>query len=233
MLLRQPAQGYRVAIDPVLLAAAVSPQPGQAILDAGCGVGAAALCLAVRRPGFTIVGIERDPETSALGRRNVDDNALTDRIEIAEAEFEAFVRGNGGRFDQVITNPPFLARARHTQSPFAGKAAAHGETDLGLADWIVAAAGALRSGGALTMIHRADRMDEIFAALAGKFGAILIYPLWPRIGAEARRILVSAIKGRKTPPRLLPGMVLHEADGAFTQPALAVLRDGQALVLDR
>ena len=46
--LRQPAQGYRVAIDPLLLAASVNAEPGETILDVGAGVGAAGLCVATR-----------------------------------------------------------------------------------------------------------------------------------------------------------------------------------------
>jgi tRNA1(Val) A37 N6-methylase TrmN6 len=55
--LRQPASGYRVAIDPVLLAAAVPAVSGETALDIGCGTGAAALCLAVRVPGVRVIGI--------------------------------------------------------------------------------------------------------------------------------------------------------------------------------
>ena len=48
--LRQPVAGYRAAIDPVFLAAAVPAVPGDRALDVGCGAGAAALCLAIRVP---------------------------------------------------------------------------------------------------------------------------------------------------------------------------------------
>ena len=44
----QPADGYRVAIDTVLLAAAVRVGPGARVLELGSGVGAASLCVANR-----------------------------------------------------------------------------------------------------------------------------------------------------------------------------------------
>ena len=46
--LLQPRKGYRVAIDPVLLAAAVPARLGDHVLDLGSGTGAASLCLAAR-----------------------------------------------------------------------------------------------------------------------------------------------------------------------------------------
>ena len=42
---KQPKKGYRAGIDPVLLAASVNAHIGDNILDLGCGVGVASLCL--------------------------------------------------------------------------------------------------------------------------------------------------------------------------------------------
>src|SRR6056297_2259973 len=58
--LRQPARGYRAGVDAVFLAAACPARPGARVLDLGCGVGAAALCLAARVPDLAITGVERD-----------------------------------------------------------------------------------------------------------------------------------------------------------------------------
>jgi tRNA1(Val) A37 N6-methylase TrmN6 len=227
--LTQPRQGYRVAIDPILLAAAVPARQGEHILDAGCGTGAAALCLAARVPDCAVTGVELDPALAALARLNVTANGFESRIAIVESALSDF----DGAFDQVVTNPPFYDPDRHTASPAATKAAAHGEGALDLAGWIKAAARLLRPGGRLTLIHRADRIGDMLGAFEGRFGAAVLFPLWPKDGAEAKRILVSAIKGRRTLPRLLPGLVLHRPDGAYTEAAQAILRDAAPLNLDQ
>ena len=68
----QPRQGYRSAIDPIVLAAAVAAAPGQRVLDVGTGVGTAALCLALRQPECHISGLEIQPDLAALARRNAE-----------------------------------------------------------------------------------------------------------------------------------------------------------------
>ncbi len=231
IILAQPGQGYRVAVDPIFLAASVATEGPEHILDAGCGAGAAALCLAARAPHCTVVGVEKQSEIAELARSNVEANGLAGRVSIEDASFPDYAARNRNRFDQVIMNPPFYEDGKHTRSPHRNKAASHGEEAVSLEDWIVGACTVLRAEGTLTLIHRADRMGEILAALDRRFGAVLVFPLWPRAGAEAKRILVSAIKGRKTLPRLLPGLALHNPDGGYTEAADAILRDGRGLDL--
>ncbi len=173
--------------------------------------------------------MELDPQAASLANRNVILNDMQGRISIAQASFVDYANDHHGVFDQVISNPPFHPRGAHTQSSVTAKAAAHSEGDADLGAWVTAAFVALKPGGRLTLIHRADRLGDILAAFTGRFGAAVIFPLWPRDGVEAKRILVSAIKGRKTAPRLLAGLTLHGQDGKFTPQAEAVLRDAVPL----
>jgi tRNA1(Val) A37 N6-methylase TrmN6 len=229
VLLRQPAQGYRAAIDPVLLAAAVPAREGDAVLEPGTGAGAAALCLAARVPGCRIVGIEKDPALVRLARDNAALNGSEGRLAVVEGEVPAPPAGIArGSFDHAMANPPYLAPGG-TASPDPLKRAANVEREAGLADWIAFALAMVRAKGSLTFIHRADRIEALLAGLAGKAGALVVFPLWPKAGAAAKRILVRARKGVAGPSRLAPGLVLHGPDGRYTEAAEAVLRDGAFL----
>ena len=87
--LQQPAAGYRVAIDPVLLAAAVPASDGERALDVGCGVGAGALCLAKRVTGLHVTGIEVDRSFAQLAKENAALNGLEEAPRHPGERFQA------------------------------------------------------------------------------------------------------------------------------------------------
>jgi len=136
----------------------------------------------------------------------------------------------GTIFDHVMSNPPHIAAGAATPSIHPERARAHVEQDLDLASWLAACLRMLRPGGLLTLLHRADRLADALAALHGPLGDLVVYPLWPRTGDRpAKRLLIQGRKGSRGPLRLLPGLVLHEADGRFSPAAEAVLRHAKPL----
>ncbi|HWE74460.1 MAG TPA: methyltransferase [Stellaceae bacterium] len=230
--LRQPVDGYRVAIDPVLLAASVPARANDRVLDLGCGTGAASLCLAARVPGCQIVGLERQPDIARLAAENITANEFAARLSVVEGDLlsppAALVPGS---FTQVMANPPFLEAARASASPIAARAAAAVESEAMLADWIDIALAMLRDKGTLSLIHRADRLGDLLAALDGRAGGVIVFPLWPGEGKPAKRLLLQAKKGSAAPMILSQGLVLHRADGRNSETAEAILRRGAALSL--
>lgn len=227
--LRQPACGYRAAIDPVLLAAAVPAAAGERVLDLGCGVGAAMLCLAVRIPGVFVTGLERQADLAGLALANIAANGLAQRARVVHGEVATLEGLASERFDHVMMNPPFLAAGSGTRSPHATKGLSTTEGDADLALWVDAAHRALVPRGWLTLIHRADRFDTAVAALAPRYGAVTLISLWPRAGEPARRVLIRARKGVRSPATIHPGLVLHGADGAYSERARRILEEAAAL----
>ncbi len=231
VILHQPAKGYRVAIDPVFLAAAVAARAGESLLELGCGTGAASLCLAHRVPQCRITALERDPAHCALARKNIGANNLAGRIDIAEGDLRDHPALGAAAFDQVFANPPYMRDREATPPASKGRQRANMEGDTALALWIGAMLDAIAEKGRLTLIHRADRLGDILGHLSGRAGDIIIFPLWPKLGADARRVIVTGRKGVAAPARLAAGLVLHHADGRYTEAAEAVLRGGEPLVL--
>ena len=223
----QPAQGYRVAVDPILLAAAVQPKAGARVLDLGCGVGTIALCLLARCPDITVVGLELNANLVDIARRNALENNASERLVIHHGSVATLpAEILAGTFDIVATNPPYLKAGHASTSPDMTKQSANVESGADLQAWIKAAARALKNKGRLAMIHRADRLDQILSVLHGSFGEITIHPLWPKSGVSAKRVIVHARKGNSSPSQLTAGTVLHQDDGEFTDEAIRILDGG-------
>lgn len=227
----QPARGYRAAIDPVLLAAAVPAGAGEVAVELGCGTGAAALCLAARVPGLRVIGLEAQPEYADRARDGAAASGLDDRVSVLTGDLRAPpTELVPGRADHVLLNPPYLPSGQGSVPPDPGKAAAHIEGAADLSAWLAAARRLLKRRGWLTLIHRADRIDRALSALAGGFGAVEVIPLWPRAGMAARRIILRARRDARSPATLHPGLTLHRADSdRFTPEAEAILRDAAPL----
>ena len=227
--LLQPEKGFRTSLDTVLLAAACPAKGGQRVLDMGCGVGGVLYCLAHRVFGLVLTGVEMQTDYIALARENsvlndvdpVPSFILSDIRDFAVAE-------PAQRFDHVLCNPPFLEAGHHVPAQDEGRAKAlgHKDTDMDVAGWVDAGFRNLKSGGTLTMIHRADAVDRIIRALGQRFGAVEIIPVYSRAGDSAKRVIVRAVKDRKSPATLYGGIVLHEADGSYTPAADKILRGG-------
>ena len=224
IIVSQPENGFRAGLDAVMLAAAV-PE-GRHALELGAGAGTASLCLAARQAQISVTGIEIDPALVKLANENAAANGMTERVRFIAADVFALPSEFKREYDAVLMNPPFHGEGQSSPDPSRARAL----MDQGaLRDWLEAGAKRTVSGGSFTAILRADRLNEALAALPET--GVVVYPLWPKAGEPARRVLVQLRKGGRTPFRLLPGLILHEASGAYTGEADAVLRGEAPLAL--
>lgn len=230
--LLQPVKGYRAATDPVLLAAACPAAAAETVLDLGCGVGAAALCLGLRVPGVQLAGLELQPDYAGLARQNALRNGMA--LEVHDGDLNRMPQALRRDFDHVIANPPYHAPGG-SPSPVPGRARAM-RVETPLADWVTAASRRLKPGGRLTLICGADGLPEVLAAMGTKLGSAAVLPLAAREGRAALRVIVQAKKGGRAAFRLLAPFVIHQGaahDGdreSYTPEANAVLREGADLL---
>ena len=248
----QPAHGFRSGIEPVILAAAIPLRPGDRILEAGSGAGAALLCAAARVANIIGVGIELDTELACLAQANARAN---DRANVLYVAADVLALPVGGRFDHACANPPYHAPGG-TRSPVPRRDRAKRSQDgipngrpNGMPDgmptgmpnrmpsgmlssWACALAAPLRHRGTLTFILPTAMLGLCMRAMEDAGCRVdAVFPLWPKAGRSAKLMLVQAIKGGRGSPRLLPGLVLHQPDGRFTEAAAAILRKGDAISL--
>lgn len=234
--LRQPLRGHRVGHDAILLAAATGARAGEHAVDLGAGVGGAGLALAHRVAGLSLTLVEIDPALAALAAENVALNKLEDRVRAVAGDVEdaaalAAAGLTAKSVDRVLMNPPFNDPRRQNVSPDPRRRLAHVAGPGLLGRWIEAAGRLLKPQGVLTLIWRADGLEDVLAALAPSFGEVAVLPVYPRAEAPAIRVLVRAVKGGKEARRDYPGLVLNNDGGRPSDAAEAVLRAGGVLDL--
>jgi tRNA1Val (adenine37-N6)-methyltransferase len=219
LTIRQPRQGFRAGHDSVLLAAAVPAEPDDTFLELGSGVGVASLCLATRVPQCRITGIEIDPGLNALANENARRNGFGDRVtfltgDVCKHDFGA------DRYDHVFLNPPFHPDTGRP-SPNDTRARAMYDDGKVLDEWTKRALALVKSGGVVTVILRADRLD---AWRGNMDGAVTVLPLAPRTGEAPKRILAQVRADKPSSFHVCDAFVLHRADGKPTAEAEGVLR---------
>ena len=226
----QPRQGYRAGIDAVLLSSSVPAEKGQRVMELGCGVGAAILCLGTRVPDLRLTGVERASTFAALARRNGGD--LLEVVEADLVDLPADLRQR--QFDHVLANPPYYDRQASVASGDPLREAAHG-AQTPLEDWIRAAARRLAPKGQAHFIHLPERLPHMLAALPSGMGSIEVLPISARTGRAPHRVILRARKNGRAAFRLHAPLILHEgprheSDGdSYTPQVRAVLRDAAPL----
>jgi tRNA1(Val) A37 N6-methylase TrmN6 len=233
LAIRQPVAGHRGGTDTLLLAAA-APQRSGVLVDMGAGVGTAGLAVARRGGCENLVLVEIQPELAELAHENIERNGLSGLAQAVTADVltAAGRRAGGltnGMAEAVIANPPYLTPGRSQTSPDASRALAHSLSDGGIEAWLRAASALLRPGGSFAVIQRTDALQALLAACGSRFGALEIWPIYPKAGEPSHRIILRGIKGSRAPLCVMPPVILHEADGVFTPHALA-LHEGRALL---
>jgi len=225
----QPKQGFRAGTDSILLAAALEAEFSGHALEVGCGAGGALFPAAIRAAQARFTGLEIDSDMAALAERGINENGLSDRVDVVEASAASLTPDWQNRFDLVFSNPPFF-EAGTIQNPGAGKSGAYLES-LPLKDWINAMLFALRPKGTFVMVHRAADLARILAVLERQTGEITVLPVHSYPGAEAKRVLVRARKAlRSGPMRLLePRYLYSEKGGPRSDWALGLQQDANGI----
>ena len=200
-LYRQSDACFPLGADTLALGAFASVRRGDRVCDLGCGAGALLLLLAGRAEGLTLAGVEQDPADAALARRNLADNRLAGEIHTGDVGALSRALPAGG-FSLVVSNPPYFVPGRG-----AAGGPARTEGACGLEDWCAAAGRLVKNGGRFALVHRPERLADLFAALRG-------------VGLEPKRLRLVQHGPDKPPSAALVEAVRQGRPGLAVLPAL-------------
>jgi tRNA1(Val) A37 N6-methylase TrmN6 len=222
--LMQSMNGLRASTDSVLLAAAVQAKSGDKILDMGCGTGAVGLCVIERLKDLNLelTGIDIQSDMIELAKVNSTGYQAT-YICGDVTDKKVFLSES---FDHVVMNPPYYVEGTRQPSPDDAREMAYTGD---LSAWVTSAVHWVRQGGTLTLIHRADVLDDILKLMDRRFGAIEIWPIYSKHSDPAIRVIVRGVRNRKTPLSIRPPIILFDEQGDPSMQSNQLLRDGVGL----
>jgi tRNA1(Val) A37 N6-methylase TrmN6 len=233
---RQPKSAYRAGLDAVVLAATCQAAAGQRIADCGAGVGTVGLCLARRLATVRVTLIEREPAYARLAAANIAHNLLGDRVDLQIADLTQPLASGPlapllATFDHALANPPYQTTTDGTRAANALKDKANAMPANDLDHWVRALAALVKPGGSATVIHRADALPALLAAMGHRFGGLVLRPIHPKSAQPATRIVVQGTRDSRAPLTLAPPLIVHDATGGFTPQVENALRHGAAIPL--
>lgn len=189
--------------DSLVLASFATLRRGDRVCDLGCGAGALLLLLAARQSTLTLSGVEISPEDSALARKNLTENGLTGEIYTGDLRQVCKTLSAGG-FSLVISNPPYFK---------AGSGGDGGDARMEAAsvtDWCAAAGRLVKNGGRFALVHRPERLAELFAALQG--GGLepkLLQLIQHDADTPPSAVLVEAVRQGRPGLEVLPTLLMN------------------------
>lgn len=204
---------YGFSQDSVILANVAEIKQNDVVLDVGCGTGILATLALVKKHARKAVGLEVQPRLCDLAWEGACINGLQDRLEIVNGDVKDVKNLVGaGQFDKVLCNPPYFSQGASDGV----KGVSRTESSATLFDFVKAAAWALRFGGDLYIVYKADKLCSLLSTLCeNTLMPKEITLVYPKLSKGADVAIVKARKGAKEGLKI-KALVVKNEDGTDT-----------------
>ncbi len=214
----QNKKKFCFGIDAVLLSDFAKGKKNNKILDIGTGTGIVPILMYAKNPNTTYTAFEIQKESSQLASRSVAYNNLDDKIKIINDDIknvESYFPN--GYFDVITSNPPYMNGSSGKINDFDEIAIARHEIHLSLDDLIKYGEKVLKFGGHFYMVHRPNRLAEIFYTMKKyKIEPKVIRMVVPKENSKPNIVLIDGVKGGASSLEVLPNLVVYGKDGKYT-----------------
>ena len=207
----QDTRLYRFTSDSVLLSRFASVKKADVVADFCAGSGIVAFHTHAlhyeSKPNVAYTLFEMQTPLCELAKKTIAYNGFTN-FTVENCRLQEIPKEYGERFSLVLCNPPYERVGAGFDNADYEKAICRKEITLNLDEIALAAAKALKFGGRLCMVHRADRLAEICYLL--KQRGLEVKKVQFVTGKEGEKpylLLVEAVKGGKPTTDILPTLV--------------------------
>ena len=220
-IIQNPAR-FCFGMDAVLLSGFAKAKAGEKVLDLGTGTGIIPILMEAKTDAADFTALEIQKESADMARRSVAYNHLEDKIKVITGDIrDASNIFGASSFHVITTNPPYMIGTHGENSPSTAKAIARHEVLCTLDDILRESARLLMPGGRFYMVHRPQRLVEIFEVMTRHhLEPKRIRMVYPHENKDANMVLIEAVKGGKALLKVESPLVVYKEDGTYTQELL-------------
>ena len=221
----QNKDGFCFGIDSVLLTDfAKNLKKNSKVIDLGTGTGIIPILLSGKTVNSNFVGIEIQKEVAEMAKRSVKLNSLEDKIEILNMSIldlsKKFERGS---FNFVTTNPPYKKLNTGVINENNKKLISRHEITASLDDFVKTAAYLLKDFGEFYMVHRPDRLVDIFSVMRkNKIEPKKIKFVYPNRNKKTNLVLIKGVKNGNQFLEFEDNLYVYKEDGNYTEEILKI-----------
>ena len=221
----QDKDGFCFGIDSVLLSDfAKNIRNNSKVMDLGTGTGILCILLSGKTKNTTFVGTEIQQEVAEMAKRSVKLNNLEDRINIINENILNLKSiYNEKSFDAVVTNPPYKKINTGVVNVEDKKLISRHEITASLEDFIHTASYLLKDFGEFYMVHRPDRLVDIFSIMRKeKIEPKIIRFVYPKNNKKANMVLIKGVKLGNPFLEYEDNLIVYNEDGSYTDEILKI-----------
>lgn len=191
---------YTFTSDAILLSRFAAVKNGDVVADfcAGCGVVGFNLYALNREKISSLTFFELQPPLFELCQENIELNRLNNKFIAHNIKIQDLPKELYGKFSLIVCNPPYMKDGAGDKNLSETLAVARSETALSLRELVFAVSRGLKFGGRVNLVHRADRVAEIFAVMKEfNIEPKKLCPVAAK-GKEPYLVLIEGVKGGKS-----------------------------------
>lgn len=215
----QNPSSFCFGIDAVLLADFARVKKGDEVFDLGCGNGIIPLLMSRTTQASRFTALEIQAESAEIASKNVEINNLKEKIDVVQGDIKDVRNLFPPECANVVTsNPPYAKANSVRKNPDEAKNIARHEILCNLEDVVSAASYLLKSNGSFFMIHRPERLSEIFVS----FSKYHLEPktlqlVHPFADSAPTMIMIEGRKNARPEIKILPPLVIYQAKGEYSE----------------
>ncbi len=218
MRIVQSGDAFALSTDSILLADFCMPLHEAHIVDLGCGGGSLGVLLCAGNENCRVTGIEIQSAACEIARENVRINDLADRLNVICADLREYAAHNPPKFDAAVSNPPYFPVNSGAVTKDESQAIARTERLCSFDELCLAASRLLRFGGSFYLVHRPERLAELFSTLrARNLEPKRLRFMRNTVDAAISLVFIEARLGAGVGLRIAHDLVLSNSDGSPTQ----------------